>query len=151
MTRYLDEARNAGGFKDRLNLVLLKYKESKSFMDGAKLKKLERLYPDNTIYEVGVIEELRNRKFIFRVNAEGGIDENGNAYKIENGLPEYWQTTFNGEKALNSKLFPSESAKETFDLRFRLFQVVGICIAAFGGLITLVTFFYKVLKGFFDQ
>ena len=150
MTVFKDKAIAAERLNDRLNLVLLKHKGKISCIEDIRLRRLERLYPDNHIFEDGLIEILAERHLIYKVNGEIEIDENGNPYKINSDLPEYWQTTRNGEIALKNKLFPSESAKETLDVRFRRFQIIGIFIAAIGGLITLITFLYKFLKCFFQ-
>ena len=150
MTIYRDKAIGAGRLNDRLNLVLLKYKAKRRWIEDIQLRRCERLYPDNQTFEDGLIEILDERRLIYKVNAETELDENNDPYKIRGDLPEYWQTTPNGEMALKNRLFPSESAKESFDARFRLFQVIGICIAALGGLITLFTFLYKQLVSFFQ-
>lgn len=148
MTIYKDKAIEAGKLNDRLNLVLLKYKKYRSWLENFRLKKKEKLYPDNQTFEEGLIEYLAERNLMYLVNGEIMQDSYG-SFVYVNDLPKYWETTNSGEIALKNKLFPSESAKETFDVRFRLFQIIGICIAALGGLITLITFLYKFLKCFF--
>jgi hypothetical protein len=108
---------------------------------------MERLYPDNQTFEEGLIEYLSERNLMYFVNGETMQDSYGNFVYV-NDLPKYWEITDSGEIALKNKLFPSESAKEAFDVRFRLFQIIGICIAALGGLITLFTFLYKYIVRF---
>lgn len=146
MSVYLDRLKEAGGLNDRLNLVLLKYKARKNLCDKVKLKRLQRFYPDCGVFEEGAREFLEERGLIKLVN--GGLTQNSKGnFEHGNGLPEYWQTTEAGEAALKSSLFPSEKAEQTGKFRFRLFQVIGICIAAIGGLITIVAFFNKLFKG----
>lgn len=128
---------------DRLNIILLKYKKKRSFFENLRLKRLIRSYPDNNTFEVGLIDYLSDRQLLDYVNSEAIQDSDGN-YVYENDLPKYYETTKSGENALQNKLFSSESAKDKNEKWFRIFQIIGICIAAFGGIITLIKFFLSL-------
>lgn len=128
---------------DRHILVLLLYKENKSIIDNYRIRKLENKYPDNKSYEDTLIKELSSRRLIEYKNSEAAQDQNGNWVYLYPDLTKYYQTTQQGEIALNGGLFPSDSAQKTFDKRFQYIQIYGISIAALVGLITILSFFYK--------
>jgi len=143
----LEEAKNVDKRNDRLNLVLLKYKAGRSPGENRQYDKLNRIYPDNQTFEEGLIELLKERKLLYLVNGEMEQNEKGYVeYINKDDSYRYWETTEKGELAIKSRLFPSESAKEIRETRFRLFQIVGILIAALGGLITLFSFLHEQLK-----
>lgn len=134
---------------DRYRLVLLLYKKNRSFIDRHTVKRLKRKYPDNEGCQGKIIDELFKRGLIAYMNAEGYQDDDGNfRYKYPD-LPKYYQTNDRGEEALTSALFPSEIREKQRQKRFRNIQVIGISIAAVGGLITLLTFLYENIDGLF--
>jgi hypothetical protein len=134
---------------DRYNLVLLQYKERKGLRERNKIQKLCKQYPDNSVYESKIIDLLSSRGLIEYINSEAEQNESGN-WVYTNDLPKYYQTTKAGETALKNGLFPSETRNEAKNKAFRYIQIIGILIAALGGLITIITFFYNQIKGFFD-
>jgi len=128
---------------DRYALVLLLYKGNKSVLDKYRIGKLEKKYPDNKSYQDAIIKELISRGLIEYKNSEIKQVENGTWEYIHPDLPKFNQTTQQGETALKSGLFPSESAQKSIDKRYRNIQLIGIAIAALGGLITILSFLYK--------
>ena len=68
----------ADNLNDRRNLVLLQYKKRKGIRDKCLIKRLNRLYPDNNVYESKIIDELGSREFI---DIKANITEN---FKFEN-------------------------------------------------------------------
>jgi len=150
MSIALEEAKNVDKRNDRLNLVLLNHIINRSPVENREYKRLEKLYPDNKTFEDGSIELLSKRKLIYLINGEIEQNERGYfEYINKDDSSRYWETTEEGKLALKNRLFPSESAKEIRETRFRLFQIIGILIAALGGLITLFSFLYDQLKSSF--
>jgi hypothetical protein len=133
---------------DRYNLILLLHKENKSIFDKCHIRKLSNKYPDNKSYEDILITELSNSGLMEFKNSEAKQDPNGNWVDLYPDLPKYRQTTQQGEIALKGGLFPSESAQKKVDKCLRCIQIYGIPIAALGGLITILSFLYKYIKGF---
>lgn len=133
---------------DRNNLVLLELKECKTRGDKRRISFLLKKYPDNGAYRDKIIDELDKRKLVEYINGEAKQDENGD-FRYVNDLPKYYQTSSAGKLALKNKLFPSESFHKTEKNRIRYLQVIGITIAALGGLITIGSFFGKLIDSFF--
>lgn len=77
MSIALEEVKNVEGRHDRLNLVLLKYVANRSSFENREYKRLKTRYPDNEVFESGLMEILRKRRLVTLVNAEVEQDENG--------------------------------------------------------------------------
>lgn len=133
---------NIDNVNDRTNLVLLKLKRDKTRKDHSLLKKLTFLYPDNETFETKIIKNLRSRGLISTTNTEGRYLNGVWTYNNPD-LPKEDYTTKKGIKSLDAHLFPSEFRKELFDKRFKKWQIIGISIAAIGGLLTILSFIYK--------
>lgn len=138
-------------FNDRSRLVLLLLKEKASYIDRREIRVLKKNYPDNEYYKDTIINDLSKRGLVNHMNAESYEDENGNPQYKYPDLPKFYQTSEKGLMALKSTLFPSETRDHARNRRFRAIQIIGISIAAVGGLITLITFLYDNAKSFFDK
>lgn len=148
MEKVEDELEKADNLNDRYNLILLKLKRDRNKEENKELQKLIIAYPDYAIFERRIIYKLQKRGFIDTTNSEGHEDENGDWIIDHPNLPKQEYTNEAGIQALNSRLFPSELREKTLNKRFRYLQIIGIGIAAIGGLITIGTFLYKFIKGF---
>jgi hypothetical protein len=109
---------------------------------------LQRRYTDNATYRDTIVDELFKRGLVEYVNSEAVQDDHG-FWCYVNDLPKHPKTSEAGETALKNHLFPSEIAKESIDNRYRYLQIVGIAVAAIGGLITIATFLYKHIHSLF--
>lgn len=136
---------------DRYRLILLLHKNNKSLCDKYHIRKLEKRYPDNKSYQGDILSDLTERGLIESVNTEGYQDKNGNWVNIHPKETHYQRTTKEGVTGLKSGLFPSESREKARNKGFRYAEIIGICIAAIGGLITLLSFLYDKIKCFLDQ
>jgi hypothetical protein len=134
---------------DRYNLVLLELKEYKSLIAKRKIQRLEKKYPDNATYRGTIIKELSKRGLVEYANSEATQNENGSLV-YENDLPKFYRTNGNGKLALSNRLFPSESRQKTMEKLFRSIQIIGISIAAIGGLITIISFICNQIKCFLN-
>ena len=130
---------------DRRILVLLKHKEVRTKAESRRLNQLTDLYPDNEKCEEAIITELRPRGFIKMMNLKVELNEEGYYIETITGLPKYLQTTEEGENALKNQLFPSEFKDKQRDKLFRLLQIIGLSIAAGGGLITILKWCCELL------
>ena len=124
---------------DRRNLVLLKYWKDKPRKWMRKHKSLSYRYVDNKKFESNIIDELKYIELLGITNSEIVRDEYGRPKYRHPDLPKELYTTSKGIDALKNKSYPSEMRKEMSERRFILFQVIGILIAAIGGVITIFT------------
>lgn len=134
------------GFNDRRNLVLLKYWRDRTRRWMGIYTRLSNRYVDNKNYENEIINELRYIELLDTTNSEMIRTELGDyVYKYPE-LPKETYTTDKGIKALKDKAYPSEMEQEQSERRFVLFQIIGILIAAIGGIITIFTAIFNSIK-----
>ena len=142
----MDGLEKMENLNDRCNIVLLKLKQKQTQRDKKRLHALIDAYPDNEVFERSITRMLIERGMICTTNSEAFQNDDGNFMYKHPDLPKLLYTTEIGIKALKSNLFPSEFRQKTVDKRFRNLQAIGIAIAAIGGLITIVTLFYKLFQ-----
>lgn len=130
--------KNLDVYNDRINLVLLKYWNDKPCKWKRTMERLNNRYLDNKVYESRIIDELKYIELLDVSNSEMINDEYGRPkYKYPN-LPKELYTTEKGIKALKDNAYPSEMESEILNKRFITFQIIGILIAAIGGIITII-------------
>lgn len=137
------EYNSIDNINDRTILVLLKYKKEKTRKERKLYEKLSKTYVDNFNFEFPIISNLEELGYMSVTNNEIRRDEYGRPVLLHPDLPQERYTTelFNWATAFVK--FPSETRKKTFDKRFRYWQLIGIIIAAIGGLITIWNFLFK--------
>lgn len=131
--------KNAENYNDRKNLVLLKYWKNKPRKWIKVYDSLCKRYVDNKHYESRIIDELKYIELMDVSNSELIRDELGRPEYKYPDLPKELYTTDKGIEALRNKAYPSEMEHEKSEKRFVMFQIVGILIAAIGGIITIIT------------
>ncbi|WP_270769078.1 hypothetical protein [Segatella buccae] len=130
----------ANNINDRTRLVLLKYKQDRSNSDNKQIAALEAFYTDNGIYESAIVDRLKEIGCMDIENSstDGYEDEFGHT-KIEWGkLPHGNITTPQGIAMLPLLKRNSEKAKRWKSRTFTIFQLIGITIAAIGGLLKII-------------
>ncbi|MBA7489041.1 MAG: hypothetical protein HG422_08475 [Prevotella sp.] len=129
-----------GCINDRTRLILLKYKHDRTATDDRQLALLETFYADNGIYESAIVDRLKGIGCMDIENSstDGYEDEFGHI-KIEWGkLPHGNITTPQGIAMLPLLKRNSEKAKRWKSRTFTIFQLIGITIAAIGGLLKII-------------
>jgi len=134
---------------DRTILVLLKYKKEKTRKERKLFEKLSKTYVDNFNFEFSIISKLEELGYMSVTNNEIRRDEYGRPILLHPDLPHEHYTTELFNWATIFVKFPSETRKKTFDKRFRYWQLIGIIIAAIGGLITICNFLLKLFQSSF--
>ena len=124
---------------DRTRLVLLKYKQGKDAYDNRQMESLERFYTDNGLCENAIIDHLRDEGCVTIENAstEGYEDEFGHTKPEWAKLPHGFITTPQGILLMRTLKRHSEKAKRWQRRAFTIFQLIGITIAAIGGLLKI--------------
>ena len=138
---------NIDNKNDRCKLVLLDLKERKSWSERRMLSRLKNLYPDYMVTYDQISRYLLSKEMLVTTFTGGGRDKNGIPIEVDNpDSPP--KTSELGIKALRSNLFPSEKADNAREKRFRLFEIIGISVAAVPGLVWIFDFIYKLIDDF---
>lgn len=137
------EYKSIDNINDRTILVLLKYKKEKTRKEQKLFEKLSKAYVNNFNFEFPIISKLKELGYMSVTNNEIRRDEYGRPAYLHPDLPhEHYTTELFNWTTIFIK-FPSETRKEAADKRFRYWQLIGIVIAATGGLITIWGFLLK--------
>lgn len=132
---------------DRMRLVLLKYKCNKTHADNKCITALQCYYADNDMYESVIVDHLKANGCMTIENAstDGYEDEFGHVKTEWTELPHGNITTPQGIAMLSLLKRNSEKAKRWQSRAFTIFQLIGITIAAIGGLLKIVETIYPLI------
>lgn len=124
---------------DRTRLILLKYKHDRTTADDRQLASLETFYADNAICENAIIDHLKEIGCMSIENSstDGYKDEFGHTRPEWAKLPHGNITTAQGLALIPTLQRNSEKAKRWQHRAFTTFQLVGITVAAIGGLLKI--------------
>lgn len=136
----IDNIENAN---DRARLILLTYKPLPNDRDKEDLIRLNKYYPDNKQYERSIIDHLGKHGYLTIENAstDGYTDEFGHVLQTWIDLPHAHITTNTGVKLIGMLKRESEMKNTCKNKLFFMFQMIGISIAAIGGLINIIQLF----------
>lgn len=132
---------------DRMRLVLLKYKCNKTHADNKCITALQHYYADNDMYESVIVDHLKANGCMTIENAstDGYEDKFGHVKTEWTELPHGNITTPQGIAMLSLLKRNSEKAKRWQSRAFTIFQLIGITIAAIGGLLKIVETIYPLI------
>ena len=125
---------------DRARLVLLKYKQNKTAADNKSIASLEHFYTNSSMYESVIIDHLKANgcMTIENTSTDGYEDKFGHVKTEWAELPHGNITTPQGIAMLPLLKRNSEKAKRWQSRAFTIFQLIGITIAAIGGLLKII-------------
>lgn len=132
---------------DRYRIILLQRLQHRTPKERRELRNLSERYPDNERFTATLIDNLSRQGLLESVGAEAEQNEFGDFVRIQNDFEPYYITTELGRAALLGS-FESETAKERPNKRFRTIEIVGLVVAAVGGLTGLFAFVKELIQRF---